>query len=171
EKNAPPACAVRSCIAAQFADLDCVAVLAGILARTRPCDCDRAVVVVGLDHTKAGDDFLGFDVGAVAHDACLDDSAARLQTVAADDRRTVLLHPCVPGLLQRLHFLGGRLGPVLRGFAVDEQKLRHDTLLQTISPAPAEARPPPYATTTNERRHFGHRSRLFCKCVPRLGAD
>src|SRR5262249_36711839 len=94
-----------------------------------------------------------------------------LQTVAAGhDRRAELLHPCVPGLLQSLHFLGGRPGPALRRFAIDEQELRHDTLLQTISPAPAEARPPPYATTTNERRHFGHRSQLFCKCVPGPGA-
>src|SRR5262249_49761748 len=51
-----------------------------------------------------------------------------LQTVAAGhDRRAELLHPCVPGLLQRLHFLGGRLGPAVRRFAIDEQELRHDT--------------------------------------------
>src|SRR5262249_60071728 len=95
-----------------------------------------------------------------------------LQTVAAGhNRRGELLHPCVPGLLQSLHFLGGRLGPALRGFAIDEQELRHDTLLRTVSPAPAEARPPPYAITTNMRRHFGHRSQLFCKCVSRLGGQ
>jgi hypothetical protein len=36
------------------------------------------------------------------------------------------LHPCVPGRLQSLHFFRRRLGTALGGFAIDEQKLRHD---------------------------------------------
>src|SRR6266481_4449856 len=36
------------------------------------------------------------------------------------------LHPCVPDRLQSLHFLRRRLGAAHRGFAIDEQKLRHD---------------------------------------------
>src|SRR5262245_18311602 len=50
--------AVRSCVTAYFADLDHMAV-----ARTLQCDCHRGVVVVRLDDTEAGDDFLGFGVG------------------------------------------------------------------------------------------------------------
>src|SRR5262249_1477090 len=116
----------RSCVAAQFADLDSVANVACILARTLACDCHRGGVVVGLDDAEAGDDFLGFDVGAVGDDACLDKPAARLQTVAADNRRAVPLHPCVPGRLQSLQFLRRRLGPGAGGVAKDEQELWHD---------------------------------------------
>ena len=76
---------------------------------------------------EADDDFLGFDIGTVGHESSLQDSAGVLQSVASGhDRRAELLHPCVPGRLQSLHFLGRRLGAALRGFAIDEQKLRHD---------------------------------------------
>src|SRR5262249_49349515 len=127
--SAPPARAVRSCVASQFADLKraCRAVRpALVVARTRTGDRHRGVVVVGLDDTEARDDFLGFGIGTVAHESSLQDSAAWLQAVASDNRRAVLLHPRVPGLLQGLHFLRGRLGAALCGFAIDEQKLRHD---------------------------------------------
>src|SRR5262249_32340874 len=66
------------------------------------------------------------DVGAVGHDACLDEPAARLQTVAADDRGAELLHPGVPGRAQSLHFLRRPVTAGRRRFAIDEQKLRHD---------------------------------------------
>src|SRR5262249_48624233 len=109
------------------------------------------------DHTEAGDDFLGFGVGTVGHDASgLDDPAAGLQTVAADDRRPVLLHPCVPGRLQTLHFLRSRLGAAQRGLAKDEQKLRHDGTPDGFAYT-AEACPPPCVNTTNERQPFRHR--------------
>src|SRR5262249_59969324 len=45
---------------------------------------------------------------------------------SGQNRRAELLHPCVPGRLQSLHFLRRRLGTLLRGFAIDAQKLRHD---------------------------------------------
>src|SRR5262249_53112516 len=96
---------VRSCVAGEFADLDrvCGGTLAG--------DGHGGVIVGGLDDPEADDDFLGLDVGAVGHEAGLHDAAGMLQTVASGhNRRAELLHPCVPGLLQRLHFLGGRLG-------------------------------------------------------------
>src|SRR5262245_29941629 len=50
-----------------------------------------------------------------------------LQSVASGhNRRAELLQPCVPGRLHSLHFLRRRLGAALRGFAIDEQELRHD---------------------------------------------
>ena len=53
--------------------------------------------------------------------------AVSLQSIAAGhDRRVELLHPCVPGRLQSLHFLWRWTGAALRGFTIDEQKLRHD---------------------------------------------
>ena len=93
----------------------------------RPGDRQRCVVVVGLDDPEADDDFLGFDIGTVGHESILQESAGSLQSVASGhNRRVELLHPCVPGRLQSLHFLRRRLGAALRGFAIDEQKLRHD---------------------------------------------
>src|SRR5713226_7553238 len=108
-------------VAGQFADLDHVP--GGTLAG----DGHGCVVVVGLDDPEADDDFLGFDIGTVGHESSLQDSAGSLQSVASGhNRRAELLHPCVPGRLQSLHFLRRRLGAALRGFAIDEQKLRHD---------------------------------------------
>src|SRR4029077_10094829 len=85
------------------------------------------VVVVGLDDREADDDFLRFDIRAVGHESSLEYSPAVLHPVASGhNRRAELLQPCVPGPLQSLHFLRRQLGAALRGFAIDEQKLRHD---------------------------------------------
>src|SRR5262245_13272434 len=79
---------VRSCVAGEFADLDRVS--GGTLAG----DGHGGVIVGGLDDREADDDFLGLDVGAVGHEAGLQDAAGMLQTVAAGhDRRAELLHP------------------------------------------------------------------------------
>jgi hypothetical protein len=59
----PTTRAVRSCVASQFADLN------HVVARTRTGDRQRCVVFVGLDDREADDDFLGFDIGTVGHDA------------------------------------------------------------------------------------------------------
>src|SRR5262249_19789554 len=72
---------------------------------------------------------LGFGIGTVRHESRLEDSARVLQSVASGQNcRAELLHPCVPGRLQGLHFLRRRLGAsaVLSRFAIEEQKLRHD---------------------------------------------
>src|SRR3984893_446969 len=112
---------LSSCVAGKFADLDRVS------GWTLTGDRHRCVVVVGLDDPEADDDFLGFDIGTVGHESSLHDAAGMLQSVAAGhNRRAELLHPCVPGRLQSLHFLRRRLGAAGRGFAIDEQKLRHD---------------------------------------------
>src|SRR5262249_30224856 len=98
--------------------------------------------------------------------------------------RAELLHPCVPGRLQRLHFLRRRLDTLLRGFAIDAQKLRHDGtppkrknqepkhknqyppiwhlvlgswFFLLVSHTRAEACPPHYVNTTNGLQPFGHR--------------
>src|SRR5439155_22125739 len=113
--------AVRSGVAGQFADLDRVP------GGTFAGDGHGCIVVGGLDDPEAHDDFLGFDIGTVGHESSLHESAGSLQSVASGhNRRAELLHPCVPGRLQSLHFLRRRLGAAFRGFAIDEQKLRHD---------------------------------------------
>src|SRR5262249_34275364 len=110
-----------SCVASKFSELDRMP--GGTLAGDR----DRCVVVFGLDDREADDDFLGFDVGTVGHDSLFQDAAGMLQAVASwHNRRAELLHPGVPGRPQLLHFLRRRLGAGFRGFAIDEQKLRHD---------------------------------------------
>src|SRR5262245_23161700 len=79
----------------QFADL------ARVSGGTLAGDGHGCVIVGGLDDPEADDDFLGFDVGAVGHEAALHDAAGLLQSVASGhNSRAELLHPCVPGLLQ-----------------------------------------------------------------------